>query len=560
MKVRFRILATFFIVWAVILASRIVYWQVFRSDSLAQAANLQYGQSLEILAPRGRILASDNYPLAQNQEAYLLFAEPKQLNLDSKDRERLEAALAASSEAKTAIDEALNTQLSWYPLVHYISPQTKAAIESLQINGLGFELEPNRNYPEGSPSAYITGFVAKNSSGQSQGYFGLEGFYNRALSGKPGKLLQESDARQRPIVIGGQNTINSQPGQDLITSIDRTVQHIAYSKLSQALEKFQAKSGTVTVMESQTGRILAMVALPGYDPIHLSDYDSELYKNPIVSDAYEPGSTFKVIVMGSALDAGVITPNTICTLCQGPRVISGYPVGSWNDQYYPNSTMSDIILHSDNIGMVFVGQQLGKEKLLSYLKKFGLGKPTGIDLEEEDTPPFRADDEWRDIDLATATFGQGIALTRIQMITAVNTLANGGKLLPPQLVTAIQSGNSQKSIPPPSPIEVISPSAAAQVVAMMKNGVEKGEIRYYRVPGYSVAGKTGTAQVPIKGHYDEEKVIASFIAFAPVENPKFTMLVTLREPQTSRWGSTTAAPLWFDIAKELFRYFKIPPL
>ena len=559
MKQRIRFLGILFGIWTFLIIGRIIYWQVWEANTLKKTALSQYGQTINIPADRGQIFASDNFPLAQNTASYLLFAEPKKVQLTLGDKQLLENLISATDSTKIALDQISTTNLSWVPIAHYISPEIKSAIEQLKISGLGFETEPLRLYPEGSSSAHITGFVGKNLSGSAQGYFGLEGFYNRILSGKPGRLIQESDARNRPIVIGDQNIIASQPGQNLITSIDRTVQYIAYTKLAEGLVKYKAKSGTVSIMESQTGQILAMVSLPGYDPANYWKYDSSLYKNPIVSDGYEPGSTFKVLIMGAALDAQVINPKTICTECNGPKVISGYQVSSYNDRYYPESTMSDIILHSDNIGMVFVGKKLGKKYLLEYLKKFGIGQLTGIDLEEENAPALRSDNDWHDIDLATVTFGQGVSVTRIQMLTAVNALANGGRLIPPQIVTKVQSDQIIKPLPRRQPTQAISAKAAAEVVAMMKNGVENGEVRYYRVPGYTVAGKTGTAQVPIEGHYDKEKLISSFIAFAPVENPKFTMLITLREPQTSPWGSTTAAPLWFSIAKELFRYYKIPP-
>ena len=209
--------------------------------------------------------------------------------------------------------------------------------------------------------------------------------------------------------------------------------------------------------------------------------------------------------------------------------------------------------------MIFVSRRLGKNRLLDSLRKFGLGRLTGIDLQEESTPILRPNPEWQDIDWATVSFGQGIAITRLQMLAAVNSLALGGRLLPPRVAQALESKGKTQILDPPPAIQVISQAAAAQVTQMMTNGVQKGEVRYYQVPGFKVAGKTGTAQVPISGHYDQDKVIASFVGFAPVDNPQFTMLVTLGEPQTSPWGSTTAAPLWFNIARDLFRYLRIPP-
>ena len=345
----------------------------------------------------------------------------------------------------------------------------------------------------------------------------------------------------------------------MTTSIDRTLQFLATRKLSAALEKYQAVSGTVSVMDTRTGRILAMVAIPGYDPSSYQEYSDSLYKNPVISEGYEPGSTFKVVVMSAALDAGTVKPDTVCSICTGPVELSGKWVKSYNDKYYPNSNMWDVILHSDNVGMVFVGRTLGRNRLLEYIRKFGFGVKTGIDLQEEDTPLIRPNDEWRDIDWGTTCFGQGIAVTRLQMLTAVNAIANSGLLMPPRIVTRIDSQNSVKAVEPQHPVRIISPKAASQMTQMMVNGVERGEVRYYKNKGYKIAGKTGTAQVPIEGHYDEEKTIASFVGFAPAQDPRFTMLVTLKEPKTSPWGSTTAAPLWFDIASDLFRYYRIPP-
>ncbi len=305
-------------------------------------------------------------------------------------------------------------------------------------------------------------------------------------------------------------------------------------------------------METQTGRVLSLVSWPNYDPANFSQYPGSLYTNPIVTEGYEPGSTFKSIIMASALDAGVLTKDTVCDACAGPVTIYDATVGSWNNKYYKDTNMTDVILHSDNVGMVFVSRKLGKTKMLDYIRRFGFGRLTGIDLQEESTPVLKPDSDWFDIDWATAAFGQGIAVTRIQMLAGVNAIANHGLWVQPRLVW--QDGlTPQKSTP------VISSKAADGITQMMINGVQKGEVRYYKPAGYLIAGKTGTAQIPIQGHYDKDKFIASFVGFAPADNPRFTMLVTLTNPRSSPWGSTTAAPLWFDIAREIFRYYQIPP-
>jgi cell division protein FtsI/penicillin-binding protein 2 len=561
MPTRIKLLQVFFLLWFFLLVGRLFYWQVVKAQEMSDLALAQYGSSNELAAPRGRIDHLDGYPMAMDTEGHLLYLNPQVFKVSHQVKEDLISLLPSSDSARKALDFNSDTNLSWLAVSHGVMPETKKQLELMNLKGIGFESEPVRSYLTASSSAYITGFVGKDSDGHPQGYFGLEGFYDRVLRGKPGLLIEEVDALGRPIVISGTKKIPPLSGQNLETSIDRTVQYVAFKKLEEGLAKYQAASGTVSIMETKTGKILAMVSLPSYDPGKYQLFDESVYSNPIVSDGYEPGSTFKTVIMAAGLDSKAVSPNTGCDACSGPQVISEAVVRNYNDKYYPGTSMTDVILHSDNIGMIFVSRKLGKSRMLSYLREFGFGKLTGIDLQEEDTPEIKPDDQWYDVDWATAAFGQGIAVTRIQMLTAVNAIANRGILVSPYIVTSIKSGSTEeKKISPPEPRRVISEAAAEMTKNMMTNGVEKGEVRYYRVPGYTVAGKTGTAQVPIAGHYDPDKVIASFVGFAPAEDPKFTMLVTLREPKTSPWGSTTAAPLWFNIARDLFRYYRIPPL
>ncbi len=550
MQVRNKLLRTFFAIWFVLLAGRLIYWQIFKNAEMGKLAVSQYGQKSVISARRGSILYSDGYPMAIDVDSFVAFVEPQHLRLPHEKELAFGSLFSASDSALPNLLQAKNSKLSWIRLASNIDTETKQRIEELNISGIGFDKESARSYPSGTSSAYLTGFLGRDAQGEKQGYFGLEGFYNRKLSGRPGISRQDIDALGNPIVIGYQKTITSQPGADVHTSIDRTVQYLLTKHLEEGLAKYQAKSGTIAIIETETGQILGMASVPSYDPLHYPETDPILYRNPIVSEGYEPGSTFKTIVMAAALDAKVISPDTNCELCSGPVTISGETVKNYNDKYYPNSSMTDVILHSDNVGMVYVGRKLGRNRLLDYLRGFGFGKLSGIDIQEEDTPSMKKNEDWYDIDWATASFGQGIAVTRIQMLAAVNTIANGGRYVPPRVALSDK---------PPSSKRIISPSAAATMTSIMQNGVEKGEVRYHRVPGYSVAGKTGTAQVPIAGHYDKDKVIASFVGFAPADKPKFTMLVTLLEPKTSPWGSTTAAPLWFAVARDLFRYFKIAP-
>ena len=260
--------------------------------------------------------------------------------------------------------------------------------------------------------------------------------------------------------------------------------------------------------------------------------------------------------MSAALDLGLVDPNTICS-CDGPRQIGGFEISTWNKKYYPDSTMTEVIQHSDNVGMTFVADKLNVDRFYEYITKFGFGKHTEIDLQEEAAGFVRAKSDWKGIDLATASFGQGIAVTPIQMIQAVSAIANDGKLITPKIVNEIVEDQNQESVKPDVIRQIIQPKTAAQITEMMVSAVEKGEARAFAPKGYRIAGKTGTAQIPLSGHYDPDKTIASFIGFAPADNPKFVMLIRFTEPKSSPFGSETAAPTFFDIAKDLFLYFGI---
>jgi cell division protein FtsI/penicillin-binding protein 2 len=263
--------------------------------------------------------------------------------------------------------------------------------------------------------------------------------------------------------------------------------------------------------------------------------------------------------MAAALDAKAVEPDTICDVCAGPVRVDKYTIETWNQQYNPDSSMTDIIVHSDNVGMTFVGSKLGAEALYGYLDKFGIGKLTGIDLQGEATPALREKGSWSIVDLATASFGQGVAITPIQMIKAGAIIANGGRVVSPHVVTKLEKDGWREDISGKVGEKVLSDEAASQIKAMMVEAAKNGEAKWTYQRGFSVAGKTGTAQIPISGHYDAEKTIASFIGFSPAQNHKFIMLITLKEPTTSPWASETAAPLWYAIARDLFPYFGIQP-
>lgn len=540
-----------------LIVSKLFYWQVIMAGKLQSEAASQYFLEFTLPPTRGSILAQDKSPLAMNTPAFLAYAEPKHIG----DVQAFSAIVSGilGLDGKKLVSDLSDSMKFWAPLARKIDPSTVAKLQAAKLTGLGFEKEAKRFYPEASMAATMLGFVGSDTNGNDQGYFGLEGYYDRELRGREGALRIEKDAKGNPILVGEVSRLDPEDGRSLILWLDRTIQRIAERRLIEGIQTYGAKSGTVTIMDPTSGGILAMASYPSYDPSKFTQYSDSVYKNPVVSSLYEPGSTFKVLVMSAALEEKLVTPMTTMNE-DGPVTIGEYSIKTWNEKYHGTITMTNILEYSSNVGMVFVGRKLGKDTFLSYIRAFGVGTPTGIDLEEESSPELRADRDWREIDLATASFGQGIAVTPIQMVRAVSALASGGSLMEPHVVREIVDTNGRSvEIKPKKVRQVISSSTAHIITEMMVSAVDNGEAKWAKPAGYRIAGKTGTAQIPVAGHYDQNKTIASFVGFAPADNPRFVMLVTLQEPSTSPWGSETAAPLFFNIAKDLFVYWGIPP-
>lgn len=567
MSLKIRILSVIFILMFSAAFVRLFYWQVIKGSSLSNQARNQQTTSTVTSAPRGNILAADGTPWVIRTTAWNMWANPKGITSQKSDvAARLTNILVDPKDGseiydaeKTRLLNLLSKDASWVSLKQKINNDQKKNVEALDIHGIGFDQVEASYYPEASNAAQILGFVGKDDNGEDIGYFGLEGYYNLPLSGKAGYMGGERDAKGAPILMDGSTKVSAISGVDLVTNIDKRAQIIAETELANGIQKYGATGGSVTIMDPKTGKIIAMASLPSFDPASYTAYSDSLFKNPIITDTFEPGSILKVVVMAAGLDAGVVEPDTPCDICGAPLKLDKYFIRTWNDKYTPNISMTDVIVDSDNVGMSFVGEKLGADRLYDYLSKFGLGQKTGIDLQGEVAPKMRQRGTWNVVDLATASFGQGIAVTGIEMVRAVAVIANGGYLVTPRVVDSVHGDGWEEKVKTDQPVRIISADAAAETAQMMVEAANRGEAKWCKVPGYNVAGKTGTAQIPVAGHYDATNTNHSFIGFAPVNNPKFVMLVTLKSPQSSPWAAETAAPLWYSIAKELFPYFGIAP-
>lgn len=567
MRIKIRILSFLFCALFITLVARLFYWQVVKAGELSKQALGQYSVGIETQASRGNILARDGSFWALNSDNWTVYANTRIMSESAKTVSQKIAPFLIEDESdremllneSMRIEGLLLKDAAYIPLKTRVTTGVKRNIEALGVKGIEFENHEVRYYPEASTSAHLLGFVGKEENGSDLGYFGLEGYYNLPLSGKSGFTLRQKDAGGAPILLNPSKSTTALSGVDLVTNIDKRIQILIEEKLKSGVEKYGAVGGSITIMEPSTGKILGMANYPSYDPAKYWEFSDILFKNTAVTDTFEPGSIFKVLVMASGLDAGVIKPDTVCDTCGAPLKVDKYFIKTWNNEYKKDITMTEVIIQSNNVGMSFVGQKLGAERMYDYLDKFGIGQQTGIDLQGETAASMRKKGTWNVVDLATASFGQGVVVTGIQMVRAVAAIANGGYLVTPQVVDEIKGEGWEEKIKREKPERIISEKTAQEITQMMVSAVDNGEAKWTRVPNFLIAGKTGTAQIAVQGQYDAENTNHSFIGFAPADKPKFVMLVTLRTPQSSPWASETAAPLWFDIAKDLFPYLGVSP-
>lgn len=514
-----------------------------------------YLHTKKILAERGKIYDRNFLPLAVNQTMYQLFLEPKKIS----EKDKLIRKISEILKIDEATVEAKVIQTGdWVPVKTGVSKEDKEKIAALKLVGVGFDDEYRRYYPESSLSAHLMGFVGKNVNGDNVGYFGLEGFYDKDLAGLAGLQRSERDLSGRPIFFGTQSRIDPENGRDFILTLDKSVQQIIKNKLKSGLERYDAKEGCVIVADPSNMDILGMACLPDFSPEEYYKFSEDFFKNPAISNSWEPGSIFKPLVMAAALQEKAVKPDEIYNET-GPVTIGDYNIRTWNNSYEGKISMTRILEKSSNVGMVYVGEKLGDKKLYEYLEKYGFGNLTGIDLQGEVAGLLKPKSLWYPIDFSTVTFGQGIAVTPIQMIRAFASIINGGKIYTPHMVKEMRADGKVQEIPPQSTQAIIDEKTSAIIRKMLVSTVDNGDSKWAKPKGYKMGGKTGTAQIPIAGHYDPTKTYASFVGFAPADAPKFLVLVTLREPKSSPWGSETAAPLFFEIAKELILYYNISP-
>jgi cell division protein FtsI/penicillin-binding protein 2 len=536
------------------LTFRLIFWQVIDRSQLITVAAAEHSDITHLPPARGLILDANGDQLAADSRVYAIYAAPRQIARPGYEAQLLSQLL---SIPVAHLQTVLASDVLWSQLATNVPESTAKKIGALGLDGIVLEPVPQRVYPEGELAAQVLGFVNDNG-----GQYGVEGYYDRLLSGHAGIRSILRDTAGNRITVSSNPSQPAQQGATLYLSIDSYVQSLAEEELQRAVTKHKADGGTIIVMDPHTGYILALANNPSFDPNHYGNYPAANWLNPAISDTYEPGSTFKIITMAAALDSHLITPQTAFEDTGAYQVTNDVTIHNWNMQGNGWETMTQVLQHSANVGAAWVANLLGTQRFYKYVRAFGFGAPTGIDLQGEvpGTLYLPGNPNWNIVNLYTNSFGQGIAVTPLQLITAVSAVANGGWLMRPQVVTRIDYQGHTIFHPPVRVRRVISSQTAATLTHMLVESAIGGEAQHGLVYGYNIAAKTGTSNVAgPNGHYIPGDTIASIIGYAPAEHPRFIALVIIRHPRDTPWGSLAAAPVLHDLCEALFLHYHIPP-
>ena len=558
-----------------ILMGRLYYWQVHRGNELAQLANNEHTQNQILFAPRGLIYDSQGRILATNVVRDDVYIEPIQFSLDhspetfqsdlAKLVDALHRVFPAVSEDSLYKDFNLN---AWtVRIASHIDPGQSQQLRSLQLPDTFLQPRTWRIYPGGMQASQVLGFV-KQDDQSSVGVYGIESQYDALLAGKPGSFTAETDLNGNPLITGASVEQPAVSGASLTLTIDSTIQYMVQTALAASVQQMQAQSGTVVVLNARTGAVVAMAGAPTFDPNQYGSYANQtgcigtesVFLNPALYCAYEPGSTMKAVTMAAALDQGLITPNTSFYDPGYIEFNDASLVTNWEGLPYGTETMTQVLEHSANVGAAYVAHNiLGPKRYYPYLARFGFGQATGIGGQEEIgsyRTPSNDPQGWSPTDLTRQAFGQAILATPLQVAMAYETIANGGLMMRPYLVSSINNNGHITTIQPQVERRVISPRTAQLLTGMLMLVASQGLAQPAKVPGYTVAAKTGTATTQ---GVSELKTEASVAGFIPASNPQFVILVKIDRPQSTIYGGTAAGPLWKDIAQQLMWDYHVPP-
>jgi cell division protein FtsI (penicillin-binding protein 3) len=544
---RIRLLAALFALVFAIAVARAGWLQAIRANALTSMAVSQHRETVAVPAHRGTIYDRLGFELALGSPATTIYANPRQIS-----DPRLVALAAGRTlgiDADTLYPLLADQSRGFVYVQRQADPEKAQALQQQGIVGLGFYPEEKRIYPQGRVGASVVGYAGVDNKGLA----GLELSLNRVLTGQTGEKTIVKDPFGRTLEVVSSKARSD--GRDVYLTIDHTLQGQVERILDETVRRWSAKSASAVVMDPRTGGILALAVEPGYDANRFPKISDDRKRNRAVTDTYEPGSTFKIVTIAGALETDQVTPDTKFTL---PYQIQVADRKIHDAEPRGTETMSvhQILSRSSNVGVVTIAEALGKERIASWIDRFGFGRRTGIEFPGETegivVPPAR----WSGSTIGNVPIGQGIAATPLQMVAAYGAIANNGVWVQPHLVEKIGGEGATR----PERRRIITARTAIQVRKMLREVVEEGSGTAAQIPGYRIAGKTGTAAKPDEqGGYSDYRYVASFVGFVPASRPRFVALVTVDEPRGAIWGSVVAAPAFAEIAKFALQYLEVPP-
>ncbi len=562
-RTRVLVLRTFFLIGGGLIFFRLFFLQVATHDKWVAMAQDLHGAEIEITADRGEVFIDDGgqpYPLAVNREIPTVYLVPKEVT----DPERVASELSRilQVDRELLIYKMRNREDPFEIVKKRINDHERAQITELKLAGVKFLPEKYRYYPAGELASHVIGFASLQDNGKVGGY-GIEASMNKLLLGSSGNLQQEKDAAGRWLPLTDRKVTDALHGANIYLTLDRNIQFETEKIMHDAVEKYASDRASAIVMDPKTGRILAMASSPQFDPNKYREVENYAdFLNTTLSLAYEPGSIMKPITMAIGLEEGKVTPDSEFS---DPGVISigGFDIRNAEDKTYGQSSMYKVLEESINTGVIYVERQVGNEAFRDYMKRFGFGEKTGVELPAELPGDIRAlERTQQDIQFYTASFGQGITTTPIQMVQAYGAMANRGVMMKPQIISRIEHADGRVEERQPEKVrQVLGEKASEDIGKMLRTVVTKGHGKRADVPGYLVGGKTGTAQVAKSGSkgYEDGLTIGSFVGYAPIQDPQFVVLVKLDNPKNVEWAESSAAPAFGEIMHFLLEYAKIPP-
>ena len=549
---RLRLLFALFAVASLVLAGRLAYWQTFgRAELLARATD-QVRSDLVVAAQRGDIRDRNGAILATTVELRSLYALPSRIPDRALAAQELGVLLGRDP---APIRAAFDSGAEWLYVQRWLPEATANAIAALNIPGLGFQNEPKRLYPNDAIGASVLGFVNDNGDGVT----GVEGYYDAALRGTDGRLVVERDPANRDLAVGLREAVAPRNGADLTLTIDLVAQTAAERELAAAMKKEHAVSGSILVIDPTDGSIRALASAPTYDPAAVRLADPEALRDRAIAWPYEPGSTMKAMTIAAALNEHIVKP-TDWYNDVGYTIVGGRRLNNALGKAYGPTTVTQILERSLNAGAAWVGQKVGAQRLSDYFARFGFGKPTGVDLAGEVGGTVRPLAEWYPVDVGTASFGQGVSVSPLQLAMAYAAIANGGTLYRPFVVASRRAADGEHRTAPVAVNQVVTPETAATMRGMLVSTVDDGIAHNAAIAGFSVAGKTGTAQIAgPDGSYVDDQYVSSFAGFFPADDPKYVVLVVLEKPESRLLGTLTATDAFKGVAQDILRYARIQP-